>query len=205
MNNTLILFTKSPVICRVKTRLWPTLSHRECLYLHKKLIHNIISEQRHHSDINIKIYSTEIKHKFFNNKQTYKQVGKDLGMRMNNAIMHELKYTEKVLLIGSDCVEFTQDYIKHAFEVLKNKNDIVIAPSNDGGYALIGMRKPHPTLFNNIPWSTTKVLSRTLDIIQKENKKLTLLPEVTDIDEYSDLVRLHQSNLLPSWASSVIK
>ena len=140
-----------------------------------------------------------------NNTITYEQVGNDLGARMLHAIEQESKYSNKTVLIGSDCLEFSSNYIKNAFQALKNRNDIVIGPTNDGGYALIGMRKPHPALFKNIPWSTPEVISKTIDVIHKERKKYTLLPEVIDIDDYNDLVKIHQKGLLPQWAQPMIK
>lgn len=205
MRNTLIVFTKAPQICRVKTRLWPELSHRECLYLHKKLIQTTFESNKCNSNFEIKLYTTNKNYSYTNNTITYEQVGNDLGARMLHAIEHESKHSNKTVLIGSDCVEFSSNYIKDAFLALKNRNDIVIGPTNDGGYALIGMRKPHPALFKNIPWSTPEVISKTIDAIRKERKKFTLLPEVIDIDDYSDLVEIHQKGLLPKWAQPMIK
>lgn len=205
MRNTLIVFTKAPQICRVKTRLWPALSHRECLYLHRKLIQNIINSIKCNTKIEVKFYATNKNYSYMNNTITYEQVGNDLGARMLHAIQQESKHSNKTVLIGSDCLEFSSNYIKNAFQALKNRNDIVIGPTNDGGYALIGMRKPHPALFKNIPWSTPEVISKTIDVIQKERKKYTLLPEVIDIDDYNDLVKIHQKGLLPQWAQPMIK
>ncbi len=205
MKNTLIVFTKAPQICRVKTRLWPALSHRECLYLHKKLIQNIIVSSKCNSNFEVKYYTTSKYYSYTDNTITYEQVGNDLGARMLHAIEQESKNSNKIVLIGSDCVEFSSNYINNAFQALKNRNDIVIGPTNDGGYALIGMRKPHPALFKNIPWSTPEVISKTIEAIRKERKKYTLLPEVIDIDDYNDLVKIHQKGLLPKWAQPMIR
>ena len=204
MKSTLILFTKAAYICRVKTRLWPKLSHRECLYLHRKLIKHIL-DKNYQKHFEVKIYTTSDHKNDFANYRTHKQIGFDLGTRMLNAISQELKHTSRAVLIGSDCVEFSNKYIETAFQALEKQNDVVVGPTNDGGYALIGMCKPYPALFKDIPWSTPNVLKSTVKKINETSTNLTLLPEVIDIDEYSDLTDLYHKGTLPSWAYSLIR
>ena len=69
-------------------------------------------------------------------------------------------------------------------------HDLVIGPSADGGYYLIAMTKFLPSLFVGIEWSSTKVLSQTLEIVAHENISCGLLPELNDVDELGDLQAL---------------
>jgi glycosyltransferase A (GT-A) superfamily protein (DUF2064 family) len=92
------------------------------------------------------------------------------------------------LLIGSDCAQLKISHIEYAFEVLKEK-DVVIGPSLDGGYYLIGMKKCHQSLFTDIEWSTENVLSQTLEKIDSEGLSFGLLEQLSDIDEWEDWVK----------------
>jgi glycosyltransferase A (GT-A) superfamily protein (DUF2064 family) len=66
-----------------------------------------------------------------------------------------------VLVIGSDCPALTPDHLRTAAEVLRHHADVVVIPAEDGGYALIGMRRPEPALFSDVPWSTPGVMDET--------------------------------------------
>ena len=75
---------------------------------------------------------------------------------------------ESLLIIGSDCFELTTNNIEDAFSKLE-KNDIVIGPSNDGGYYLLGMKKLFPFIFKNKEWSTESVLNETILELKHNN------------------------------------
>lgn len=205
--NTLILFTKTPIICRVKTRMWPNLSHRECLYLHRKLIKTILDQFKSRHDLKLVIYTTYNFSAYSNfpcNIKVKKQIGYDLGDRMYYAIQNELKHAQRVVLIGTDCLDLTTSYIYNAFERLKSQRDIVIGPADDGGYTLIGVKKNKPSLFRNIIWGSPTVLNATINIANKHGYQCSLLNQVFDIDRYSDLKRLHDKRALPTWAECLL-
>jgi len=63
----------------------------------------------------------------------------------------------------------------------------VLGPCRDGGYYLVGMRKPHPELFENIPWSTGNVLESTVVKTRDQGLRTELLPLWTDLDTFEDL------------------
>ena len=203
--NTLILFTKTPQICRVKTRLWPHLNHRECLRLHRSLIQNIVKQLSNQRKYNFILYATDNKLKNPLLRLTSKkQYGCDLGQRMLNALNNELKRSRNVVLIGSDCVEFSQTYIGNAFNQLEAGHDIVLGPTNDGGYCLVGMKKPNKFLFENIAWSTPDVMQESLRAASKKNKNIHLLERMNDIDTIDDLKELQKLNALPNWVRQFI-
>jgi uncharacterized protein len=115
------------------------------------------------------------------------QQGKDLGERMSNALLQAFAagYT-KVLLIGSDCPDISRALVSEGFMLL-DTHDIVLGPAHDGGYYLIGLRRPEPELFLNMEWGTERVLQQTLDKICAAKLSVALLPELRDIDRIEDL------------------
>jgi hypothetical protein len=100
----------------------------------------------------------------------------------------------KVVLIGSDCAELTKDIIENAFQALEH-SDVVIGPSFDGGYYLLGMSSFEPDLFENIAWSTPSVFEQTIAKAGQLHLSIAMLPRLNDIDTQEDL-RQSDSNLI---------
>lgn len=206
--NTLILFTKTPQICRVKTRMHPILSNRECLYLHKKLTAHAINQFKSNSKFKLIIYTTHIdkvRHLTPQGIQVKEQSGFSLGSRMHNAIKQEIKNSQRVILIGSDCLTLNISYLYSAFRKLSKINDIVLGPTEDGGYVLIGMQKQNAFLFNNIPWGTPDVFEKTLTSGRKHGRKIKALEKISDLDTIEDLFRAQGLNVLPGWANRLVE
>lgn len=95
----------------------------------------------------------------------------------------------KVVVIGSDCPQLGQNLMRAAFDELE-QNEMVIGPSTDGGYYLIGMRKHCFNVFANIPWSTSSVLADTIRQIEAQGISYGLLPPLTDVDDDASLQTL---------------
>ena len=115
------------------------------------------------------------------------QQGNDLGERMNHAFAEAFaEGKERVIIIGSDCLELETYMIKEAFAVLES-NDVVIGPVRDGGYYLLGMKKFFPTLFEGKQWSSPDVLMDTILDLKKMNSRYYLLKTLNDIDTAEDL------------------
>ena len=105
---------------------------------------------------------------------------------MFHAITSHLNGSRHVVLVGSDCPELGPSYIRHAFRLLEAGNDIVLAPTLDGGYALIGARKITRSMFDGISWSSEQVLRQTQERILELGWSHACLPEVRDMDTLSD-------------------
>ncbi len=114
------------------------------------------------------------------------QQGEDLGQRMIAAFKKLFKNHQSVVLIGCDLPDLTSALIAKAFDALQS-NDVVIGPSCDGGYYLIGLNKSTPELFEEISWSTEKVLKQTLERAERLSLKVQLLDQLRDIDTLEDL------------------
>ena len=114
------------------------------------------------------------------------QQGEDLGQRMFAAFKNLFKNHRSVVLIGCDLPDLTSALISKAFDALQS-NDLVIGPSCDGGYYLIGLKKEMPDLFKEISWSSEKVLKQTLERAKRLSLKVQLLEKLRDIDTLDDL------------------
>ncbi len=127
-----------------------------------------------------------------------RQVDGDLGARMLAAIAAA---NGPVIVIGTDCPALTSEHLRTAAEILRNGTDVVACPAEDGGYALIGMRAPEPSLFSDMRWSTPGVMAETRRRLRRRG--LTWQEPVTlwDVDVPEDLERLHEiglQGLIPS-------
>jgi rSAM/selenodomain-associated transferase 1 len=112
-----------------------------------------------------------------------------LGERLYNAFEWlSRKGYSKIVLAGSDSPDMPASYISDAFKNLESR-DLVLGPTEDGGYYLIGMRGPHRLLMGDIPWGTGMVLQQTLRLAAGEGISYSLLPEWYDIDTRENLLR----------------
>ena len=190
----LILFFKSPEKGVVKTRLAKALGDEFTLELYQCFIADILNTgNKIDADIFI-LYSitdeTRNKDFFWRKEYTcFPQRGTDLGIRMYNAFQEiGTRGYRKLTLIGSDTPDLPAIYIDEAFYRLDGY-DLVLGPSVDGGYFLIALRQDtiNEAVFNNIPWSTSKVLRETEKVIRQKEMTCHLLPQWDDIDDIDDL------------------
>jgi uncharacterized protein len=112
----------------------------------------------------------------------------DLGGRMLGAIAANSGPT---LVIGTDCPAFTVEILRTAAAAL-TEADVVLAPAEDGGYVLIGVRTAHPKLFSGIAWGTSTVLAETRARIAALGLKAAELDSLWDIDTEADLARFER-------------
>jgi uncharacterized protein len=134
------------------------------------------------------------------------QRGGNLGTRMLNATRDAQKRgAQKVLIIGSDCLELSARHLDRARRLLSRK-DLVLGPTRDGGYYLVGSKRPFVSCFKGIAWSTSRVLAQTLQKARQKGVTTRLLPRLFDVDEARDLVRLARK-LKPGnpWAGPILK
>jgi rSAM/selenodomain-associated transferase 1 len=118
------------------------------------------------------------------------QQGKDLGERLHHAFDAELaRGARAVCAIGSDSPTLPLHLLDHAFRALLWER-VILGPTFDGGYWLVGTQRPSPTLFTGIPWSTPSVLAKTSQLLATQGITPHLLPFWYDVDEAADLERL---------------
>jgi rSAM/selenodomain-associated transferase 1 len=115
------------------------------------------------------------------------QDGVDLGARMHAALTASLQGAGRAVLIGSDCPEYDPDYLRAAFTAL-DQHDAVIGPAADGGYVLIGLRRPPPgRLFEGIAWGGPEVYAATCERLGGLGMRWRALPPRRDLDDPAGL------------------
>lgn len=188
------IMAKEPVPGRVKTRLCPPLSHQEAADLYGAFLADTLSLVTEIDAKGFIAYDPGGAEVFFTDLAAgmgcIPQGDGDLGARLARVSerLFSIGFT-KVLIIASDAPEIPQENLSLAFALLDDA-DLVLGPCDDGGYYLIGIRRHVSALFSGIPWSTSHVLSRTLEQAGGEGMTCTLLPSCPDIDTMQDLRRL---------------
>jgi uncharacterized protein len=190
----LIIFYRNPELGRVKSRLAEAIGEEKALAVYLKLAaHTRLIASRLEAD-KVVCYSEYVDTEdnwlseiFYKDLQT----GSDLGERMAHAFEKAFgKGYRSVCLIGTDCPEITTAIVQEAFTRLAD-HDAVIGPAVDGGYYLIGFKRPVNSVFKNKLWSTDTVFNDTMSDFRKENLRVHLLPVLSDIDEEKDLKNFH--------------
>lgn len=198
----LVIFAKAPVPGQVKTRLCPPLTPDEAATLHGSFVLDTLERTKTavgKLKLDMDRYlacapsSDHVFFKIMEERQGVKlidQVGDDLGRRMNHAVetMFSRGY-RRTIMIGTDVPTVPLEYLRQALTLLESY-DLTIGPALDGGYYLIGMNKPIPELFMDIPWSTDQVLRLTQEKAARLGLKTALLERWRDVDTSDDLEAL---------------
>ena len=180
------IFAKPPEEGKVKTRLIPDLGKAKATEVYRFCLRYTLG-LAHKSALDYQLWlGEESKHSFFTEETCHLQQGENLGQRMHHALSQGLLENDAVLLIGSDCLDLTDTHLAIATEALID-NDLVLLPTFDGGFAMIGCSKIEPSLFAGVEWSSERVLAQTLGNASKYNYRVHLLETVRDIDTLSDL------------------
>jgi len=186
----LSIFVKNLIPGTVKTRLAKDLGIDVAIEIYKELV-RITAEATNTLKIDKCVYYSEYiesNDQFDDAKyQKHIQEGKDLGQRMQNCFYDafELNF-DKIILIGSDTPDITDQIISQGFAEL-DKHDIIIGPAQDGGFYLIGMKEPHENLLNKRTYGHEEVLNELLNEIENRNLSVFKLPTLIDIDVKDDL------------------
>lgn len=192
-SHALIIFIKNPVKGLVKTRLAKTIGDDAALAAYIQLLQHTRSVVLQSDAKAYLFYDQEIQKDEFLEKDFHKKLQHqgDLGQRINHAFTEVFKHNHtKVLIIGSDCPDISPEIIAEAFASLDD-HDFCIGPTEDQGYYLLGMKEMQSFPFENISWSTEKVLSQTKEKIQSHNKTCTILQELYDVDHEKEWKRSH--------------
>jgi rSAM/selenodomain-associated transferase 1 len=187
----LIIFIKNKEKGKVKTRLAATVGDDAAMNIYEQLLDITKGVSQKMAATRYVYYSSHIEStdewnvEHFNKKT---QHGVDLGARMRHAFDETLQQHDYAVIIGSDCAALQSEILAEAFASLE-QHDIVIGPALDGGYYLLGMKKQHNSLFENIEWSTDSVLKYTLAQAKTLNLSVHQLQALSDIDNENDWLR----------------
>ncbi|MBI5191058.1 MAG: TIGR04282 family arsenosugar biosynthesis glycosyltransferase [Nitrospirae bacterium] len=204
MDNLLIIFAKAPVAGLVKTRMFPFLSFEEAAGVQRAFLEDTVDKAVSAGTHEVCIaYSPEGSHDLFRSlfgdrvAHYHAQAGDDLGARMAAAFGCAFGAgARKAVIVGSDVPTLPSEFISDAFGMLDTA-DVVLGPSQDGGYYLVGLTRPVPALFAHIPWSARTVFRDTLARAEGLGLSVSTLPTLRDVDTFEDLRALVGAALPP--------
>jgi rSAM/selenodomain-associated transferase 1 len=189
-SNALVIFVKNARRGHVKTRLASSLGEDKALSIYLALCERVRNVCLGFSGKCYVYYSEYIPSEpdlwfddFFIKRKQDPVI--DLGLRMKAAFNELLPVHSSVILIGTDIPHLTTHILEESILLLKN-TDVVLGPSDDGGYYLIGMKKTNDYLFQNMTWSIDTVLSESIQRINMNNAIYHLLKKLPDIDTAED-------------------
>ncbi len=202
----LIIFAKAPRPGMVKTRLAATLGPEAACAAYRELVGQLLANLRALGNVSLHFApadaAEEIRPWLQKGWTLQAQPEGDLGARMQAAFTSAFASgISRVVLIGSDCPDVTIEDILTAWDSLE-KHDVALGPARDGGYWLIGLNQPQPTLFEEIPWSTARVFEKTLRRAESLRLRVHRLRELEDMDTAADWERFKaRSNSLEANAA----
>ncbi len=191
------IMAKAPVAGLAKTRLIPLLGAAGAARAQRGFALQTLATARAASTGDVTLWcAPEAAHHFFRALEsrhgvpTRPQPMGDLGQRMATAMAHHFAHAAHtpLLIVGTDCPALTQEHLQQAADALQTV-DVVLIPAEDGGYVLIGMRKPVPEVFAEVPWSTPQVLAQTQERLRLAGASWHELPTLWDVDEPVDWQR----------------
>jgi rSAM/selenodomain-associated transferase 1 len=204
-NPILVIMAKEPLVGLTKTRLCPPLTLDEAARLYEALLRDSISLAYGLEGIDLAIAVTPPESIAY-----FKRISPpdtllipveciDIGDCLTQVLGNLLKMGyPSALAFNADGPSVPKGYIQAAVGLL-DECDVVLGPSEDGGYYLVGMKQLHPEIFVGATWSTSKVLNQTLTKIQELGLEAELLPPWYDVDTAADLERMRSelANLRP--------
>jgi hypothetical protein len=189
----LIVYLKNPVAGDVKTRLQSRYTQEQAALLYRAFIRDTFERvQSVEADRYFAAYTPagsegDIGELVPPGWILTPQVGADLGARMLASLRSSITSgAEKVILIGTDIPSLPKSHITSAIVRLED-SDIVLGPTMDGGFYLIGTRITLPEIFPDVAWSTNKVFEQTAAGVRSNSLSLSLIPPWSDIDTPEDL------------------
>jgi rSAM/selenodomain-associated transferase 1 len=196
VSNALIVVAKQPVPGKTKTRLSPPLSHEQASALYECFLRDTLDQMRQVDEVQrvVAYLPAEADGHFRQlapDFQLTPQDGQDLGVRLDNALtLYLSRGYERVVIMDSDSPTLPPSYLSEAFDVLADGADVTLGPCEDGGYYLIGIKRPVPRLLREVRMSTPTVAADTISLAEEEGLRLSLLPAWYDVDDAASLTRL---------------
>ncbi|MEE9496927.1 MAG: TIGR04282 family arsenosugar biosynthesis glycosyltransferase [Desulfobacterales bacterium] len=196
MNASLIVVAKKPEAGSTKTRLCPPFTPEAAAEFYGCLMRDTLALAVKLRGVDLTLAYTpssaiDYFHKLVpNGFRLIPQKGANLGERLAHALAHHLELGyRKAVIMNSDGPTLPLAHLEEAFSKLDHA-DVTLGMGHDGGYYLIGVKQHYPQLFQNIAWSTKKVIPQTLEACRRLQLSVHRLPEWYDVDVEADLARL---------------
>ncbi|MDP3619458.1 MAG: TIGR04283 family arsenosugar biosynthesis glycosyltransferase [Ramlibacter sp.] len=203
------IMAKAPVAGLAKTRLAPLIGARAAARAQRRFTLQTVHLARQAALGPVRLWcAPDTRHVFFRalarrgDVEQLKQADGDLGDRLRRAMEQHFEpgthgvqgapgAQTPLLIIGTDCPLMAPGHLQQAARAL-DQHDVVLIPAIDGGYVLIGMRRPIPQAFESIAWSTSQVLQQTRDRLRASDASWIELEPLWDVDDPADWQRYQQ-------------
>lgn len=189
------VLAKAPIPGLAKTRLMPALGARGAARLQRRLTRAAVQTALDARLGAVTLWcAPHAQHRFFEALRRTSgvpclvQASGDLGVRMHTAFRLHCEQGP-LLLTGTDCPPLTPEHLQKAAQALLDGDDAVFYPAEDGGYVLVGLRRPQPALFRDITWSTDAVMAQTRERALAAGLRIREFEPLWDVDVPADLER----------------
>lgn len=185
-----IVFLKSPRPGFVKTRIAASLDAEAAAAIYQALVGMTLERLVGRVDVELRYTPDDAAAELGNWRRPGWKVRPqgegDLGERIQRGVVEAFSDgAGRVVVLGTDCPEFEASDIEAAFEAL-GRHDVVVGPALDGGYWLLGLARPQPDLFREMPWSTDRMLEATLGRARAGGLTVAQLRRLRDVDTLED-------------------
>ena len=199
----ILIFAKPPIVGHCKTRLGRKLGMTRAAHIHRQLVELNLSTVISAAIAPVELHCDGgVQHPYFQHLRRkfqlplVSQCRGHLGQRMHKASAHSLQSASATLIIGTDCPVMRPHHLEACLDALTSGKEAVFIPSEDGGYALVGLRKPMPVLFQGIEWGSAQVYKQTQQRLERSARPWTALPALWDIDDARDFKKAKRLGLL---------
>jgi rSAM/selenodomain-associated transferase 1 len=196
MRRLILFFVKYPEPGKVKTRLAATIGAEAAAAVYRQLVQTIARILGSGQPVRVLFSPAEKRQEIrewlapmLPGAEFAPQSSGDLGERLERAF--DAAFSDgwqQVAVIGSDCIELSAGIFAETWKALA-ADDVVIGPTEDGGYYLLALRDRHPGLFHGIAWSTGDVFAQTRQQAVAAGLRVHLLPRLHDVDTGDDWQR----------------
>lgn len=197
------IFAKAPQPGMAKTRLIASLGEQGAATLHRRLVERTFTTVRAAQVGGVELWcSPSAEHEFFVSLACgtgcvlRRQCDADLGTRMSEALRAMLGDMQHAIIVGTDCPTLAAEDLRRAERSLAEGWDVVLGPAEDGGYYLVGLRRPEPRLFEGIEWGSERVLEQTRTRLRALRLRWQETALRWDIDRPADLDRVRADRTL---------
>jgi len=191
-----VVLARAPLPGRAKTRLMPAVGALGAARVHAQLLVRTVATVSRVADAPVTLrVAPALGHPLFGQLRRRfgvalrAQCGGDLGRRMHHALAVALRDSDAAVLVGTDCPGLVADDIRTALAALHAGSDAVLGPALDGGYWLIGLRRPAAGLFQGVDWGSAKVAAQTRRRMRRLGLSCHELSPRADLDHPADLWR----------------
>ncbi len=204
--NELVIFTRYPQPGTTKTRLIPAIGAERAAELQRKMTEHTVSRMANVDSRRIQVTvsftgaeKSEMRNWLGSNDVSFrKQSTGNLGERLAAAFTRSFSTgRNRVIAIGTDCPQLDRRIIYKSFTHLRDR-DLLLGPSTDGGYYLIGLSRQEQSIFSDVNWGGSRVYEQTLAAARLANLSWRTLQPLTDVDRPSDLTLLEDTPINPT-------